>query len=75
MSQSDDLIHLQAELESRLTYVDDSLEQLSAVVARQDAEIRELRVALAKLARRLQDLGESVGPGISGSQVEIPPHY
>ncbi len=63
------------ELESRLAFLDDTVEQLDAVIARQDRDIRMLQQRLAELVAKLDDLGDSVVEEGGGPQHEIPPHY
>ena len=63
------------ELESKLAFLDDTVEQLSDVVARQDQELRSLKQRFVDLAAKLDDIGGSVPDDESGSQHEIPPHY
>jgi SlyX protein len=63
------------ELESRLTFLDDTVEQLDSVIARQDHDIRVMQQRLSELVAKLDDLGDSVAEEGGGSQHEIPPHY
>ncbi|HKX56872.1 MAG TPA: SlyX family protein, partial [Xanthomonadales bacterium] len=44
------------ELESRMAFLDDTVEQLNAVIVRQDQEIRLLQQQLAELVARMADL-------------------
>ncbi len=61
--------------ESRLAFLDDAVEKLSDVVARQDREIAELRLQVRALAGRLRELGE-VAPGdAAGTGHEPTTHY
>ncbi len=63
------------ELESRLAFLDDTVEQLNAVTARQDRDIGLMQTQLKELMTKLADLGGSAGEEGGGSQHEIPPHY
>lgn len=63
------------DLETRAAFQDDLHEELNAIVARQDAELRELRRQVAALARRLKDLGEAMPGEAPGPMDEVPPHY
>lgn len=63
------------ELESRLAFLDDTVEQLNAVVVRQDQEIQLLRQRVSDLVTRLDDLGGAEGAASGDPQFEIPPHY
>ena len=63
------------ELESRLAFLDDTVEQLNSVIARQDRDIGLMQTRLSELMAKLADLGGSAGEDAGGSQHEIPPHY
>ena len=63
------------ELESRLAFLDHTLEELNSVIVRQDQEIRTLQQQVSELVAKLSDLGASVGPEAPAMQHEIPPHY
>lgn len=63
------------DLETRAAFQDDLHEALNAIVARQDAELRELRRQVIALARRLKDLGEAMPGEQPGPADEVPPHY
>lgn len=63
------------ELESRLAFQDDLLEQLNRVIARQDRELADLGRRVRELERRLAELAEAAaGPGTPSAH-EVPPHY
>jgi SlyX protein len=63
------------ELESRLSFQDDTIENLNGVVARQDREIRALQLQLTELAARCKELLDA-SPASNGSgNFEVPPHY
>jgi SlyX protein len=70
------LDHLRLEeLESRMAFLDDTVEQLNAVIVRQDQEIRLLQQQLNEVVARMADMS-GVGPESQvGQQHEIPPHY
>ena len=63
------------ELESRLAFQDDIIENLSDVVARQDREILSLQLRLGNLAERVKEFGDQGSIEASPPEVEIPPHY
>lgn len=63
------------DLETRAAFQDDLHEELNAIVARQDAELRALRAQVASLAQRLKDLGEALPGEAPGPMDELPPHY
>ena len=63
------------ELENRLVFQDDLIEDLNGVVARQDRDLAALNLRLQELASKISDIAESAaGPGES-SGYENPPHY
>ena len=63
------------ELESRLAFQDDTIENLNGVVTRQDREIRALHLQLAELRARFKELADASQPGIASADFEVPPHY
>lgn len=63
------------ELESRLAFLDDAVEQLNGVIARQDQEIRLMQQQLSEMVTKLDDMGSAAGEGGVVQQHEIPPHY
>ena len=63
------------ELETRLAFQDDTLQALNDVVAAQQRQIDLLEIKLAALARRQQELGDSIGNGGGADHEAPPPHY
>lgn len=63
------------ELESRLAFLDDTVEQLNGVIARQDQEIRLMQQQLSEMVTKLDDMGSAAGEAGVVQQHEIPPHY
>jgi SlyX protein len=63
------------ELESRLAFQDDLIENLNQVVSRQDKEIIELKLRLIELVRQVKDLEHSSATSGPASEFETPPHY
>ncbi len=63
------------DLQIRLSFQDDALQELNLTVARQQTELDILRQELQKLQQRLLDL-ERDPPG-EGEEagMELPPHY
>ena len=60
------------ELETRLAFQDDALQSLNETVIRQQQEIQELKLELAELKERLQEIAETE----DGRKEEAPPpHY
>lgn len=61
------------ELEIKLSFADDLLEQLNATVARQQQQIDALQRELLALRQQWRDGG--AGPQAASSGHEPPPHY
>lgn len=59
------------ELEIKASFTDDLLEQLNAVVARQQQQIDALQRELLALRQQLRDQGA----GLAAPRDERPPHY
>jgi len=62
------------ELESRMAFQEEIIENLNQVVARQDREILGLKLELAELTARIREFQDIAAAG-SASGIEIPPHY
>jgi SlyX protein len=63
------------ELESRLAFQEDLIENLNEVVARQDCELSKLTLQLNTLKEKLADIENSTAVGGTFSGHEVPPHY
>lgn len=66
------------DLQARLSFQEETLQQLNQVVARQTRQIDRLEQQLQLLAVKYRDLRDAVedGPGEPGSPAdERPPHY
>jgi len=61
------------ELENQAAFQDELHESLNLIVAKQDAEILELKRQVIQLFERLRDLGDAMPGG--QVQDEVPPHY
>jgi SlyX protein len=61
------------ELQSRLAFQEDLLQELNGTLVRQQQEIRELRLELEMLRRELRNL--STATGASPEEEPPPPHY
>ena len=61
------------ELEHQSAFQDELHETLNGIVARQDAEIRDLKRQFSLLNERVKEYSDSA-PG-AGPQDETPPHY
>jgi len=62
------------ELESRVAFQDDVVENLNRVVARQDREIQQLQQEIAELKARFHELDDTSPPSTTPG-FEVPPHY
>lgn len=60
------------DLETRIAFFEDTLEQLNQVVTRQSQQIGTLEVQNKNLMQRVRDLSEMNSPEILN---EAPPHY
>ena len=63
------------ELESRLAFQDDLIEDLNGVVARQDRDLAVLNLRLQELTSKISDIAESEASPGESSGYENPPHY
>ena len=61
------------ELETQMAFQDELHESLNATVAKQDAEILDLKRQFSLLSDRLKDIGDASGG--AQPQDETPPHY
>ncbi|MFT7388909.1 MAG: SlyX protein [Candidatus Endobugula sp.] len=62
------------DLQTRLSYQEDTLQQLDQTIADQDKIIRSLVVQLARWEARLNEVSDSVAHP-DQSAPELPPHY
>ncbi|MEJ8568106.1 SlyX family protein [Elongatibacter sediminis] len=63
------------EAESRLAFLDDTVDKLGEIIARQDRELAELRLQVSAMARKLRELGEAAVAEGGEMGHEPPPHY
>jgi len=61
------------ELETQMAFQDEFHESLNTTVAKQDAEILDLKRQFSLLSDRLKDIGDASGG--AQPQDETPPHY
>lgn len=63
------------DLQTRVAYQEDTLEQLNNVITQQDADITQLKQHVRILAQRLEDSLRN--QGAAGEEIvdERPPHY
>ena len=60
------------ELESRLTHLDDTVEQLNDIIVSQQNQIAQLETFIRKLANEHSEMKEQFAPEVTDSR---PPHY
>ena len=72
MSNIDDEL---IELQTRLAFQEDTINQLNQVVTQQDADIIQLQQQLRLLAKRVDELSYQAGAGGEEVVSERPPHY
>jgi len=63
------------ELESRMAFQDDLIEDLNRVIARQDRELAELTRRIGELETRIADVLDAAGTPGAPAGHEVPPHY
>ncbi|HTF98568.1 MAG TPA: SlyX family protein [Cellvibrio sp.] len=63
------------DLQTRVTYQEDLLEQLNLVIAQQDADIIQLKQQIRILAQRLEDILRTPIQEDGSPAEERPPHY
>ena len=63
------------DLQTRVTYQEDLLEQLNLVIAQQDADIIQLKQQIRILAQRLEDILRTPIQEDGSLAEERPPHY
>jgi SlyX protein len=68
---TDDLTDLQ----TRVIFQEDTLQQLNSIVTKQDHEIRELQQQLKSLAKRFEEFLYAQEQNPAAPAIERPPHY
>lgn len=63
------------DLQTRVAYQENTLEQLNDVIAQQDAELIQLKQQIRLLAQRLEELHRQQAIGETDIVDERPPHY
>lgn len=63
------------ELQTRIAYQEDTINQLNQVITKQDADILQLQHQMRLLAKRIDELSFTQGDGIEEITNERPPHY
>ena len=70
-----DLVARLDELESRLAFQDDLIENLNEVITRQDRDLSRMSLQLKDLAVRLGEVADATSGAGGQSDFEVPPHY
>jgi SlyX protein len=63
------------ELESRLAFQDDLIDNLNEVITRQDRDLARMVIQLGELTARVRDLADVGAAPAASAEHEIPPHY
>ncbi len=61
------------DLQTRLAYQENSLEEINMTVVRQQYEIEVLKREILRLKEMIEDISQTRGEALAG--VELPPHY
>jgi SlyX protein len=70
-----DLQERMIELETRVVFQEDTLNELNSVITRQDQEIIRLRQQVALIAKRFDDYLYTQEQGSASPDQQRPPHY
>lgn len=63
------------ELETKMAFQDDTIEQLNRVVTKQDAIIRKMEEKFLAIGEKLQDMQSQLPNKPFNPEDELPPHY
>ncbi|GGY63802.1 protein SlyX [Cellvibrio zantedeschiae] len=63
------------ELQTRIAYQEDTIQQLNQVITKQDADILQLQHQMRLLAKRIDELSLAQQDGGEEITNERPPHY
>jgi len=63
------------DLQTRVAFQEDTLEQLNQIIAQQDGDIVQLKQQIRILAQRLEDAARAQASGAGELTDERPPHY
>ncbi|WP_223671152.1 SlyX family protein [Kangiella shandongensis] len=75
MSTLESLQHQIDELQTKLAFQDDTIEQLNRIVIRQDEIIRLLQSKFSLIGDKIQDIEANLPNKPFNPQEEVPPHY
>lgn len=70
-----DLAEELIELQTRIAYQEDTINQLNQVITKQDADILQLQHQMRLLAKRIDELAFTQADGGEEIANERPPHY
>jgi len=63
------------ELESRLAFQDDLIEELNSIVGKQQVQLNRLEASLNVIAEKFRGVESQGASGADNPQEETPPHY
>ncbi len=63
------------DLQTRLSYQEDTLAQLNQIVTEQDSYIRSLQVQVQAMSKKIEEMSHSLDQREIKSVEERPPHY
>jgi SlyX protein len=70
-----DIMNELIELQTRLAYQEDTIQQLNEVITKQDATILQLQQQMRLLAKRVEEISFAPDSGADEITNERPPHY
>lgn len=75
MSTLESLQHQIDELQTKLVFQDDTIEQLNRIVTRQDEIIRIMQSKFSLIGDKIQDIEANLPNKPFNPHDEVPPHY
>lgn len=75
MSQENDVQEEIIDLQSRVLFQEDALQQLSDMIAQQDKQIQWLQQQLTSITDKLKEQSYQQSQSDGGDIIERPPHY
>ena len=75
MSTLESLQHQIDELQTKLAFQDDTIEQLNRIVTRQDEVIRMMQAKFSVIGDKIQDIEAHLPNKPFNPGDEVPPHY
>ncbi|AKE51654.1 SlyX family protein [Kangiella geojedonensis] len=75
MSTLDSLQHQIDELQTKLAFQDDTIEQLNRIVSKQDEIIRLMQAKFSLIGDKIQTIESNLPNKAFNPDDEVPPHY